>query len=142
MNISASCSQSMLMNAINASCHRKANRRLEFPYFYTSHIIHKIIRLCTAAENKYEPTYQKKLKDDIQISIDILSPNLTPSCFKYLRSFSLNHLPIQKHWKHIKASTNIRIANLFNSYFNSVYKTRNATLLPIIENPHTCFCRV
>ena len=36
MNMSASCLQSMLMNAINASCHQKTNRRLEFLYFYTS----------------------------------------------------------------------------------------------------------
>ena len=90
MNISASCLQSMLMNAINASCHRKANRRVEFPIFYSSQTIHEINKLCTAAKNNYEPKYQKKLKDDIQISIqldkpiliDSLSPNSTPSCFK------------------------------------------------------------
>ena len=102
-----------------------------------------INKLRTAAKNKYEPTYQKKLKDDIQnsieldktILIDSLSPNSTPSCFKYLRSFSLNHLPNQMHWKHIKASTNIHIVNLFNSYFSSVYQTSNSTFLPIAENP-------
>ena len=133
----------MLMNPINASCHRKANRRVEFPIFYTSQIIHEINKLCTAAKNNYEPIYQK-LKDDIQISIELdkpilidsLSPNSPPSCFKYLRSFSPNHLPNQMDWKHFKASTNNLIARLFNFYFSSVYKTRNATFLPIIENPH------
>ena len=133
----------VLMNAINASCHRKTNRRLEFPYFYSSHSIHMINKLRTAAKNNYEPTYQKKLNDDIQnsieldktILIDSLSPNSTRSCFKYLRSFSLNHLPNQMHWKHIKASTNIHIANLFNSYFSSVYQTSNSTFLPIADNP-------
>ena len=93
-------------------------------------------------QNNYEPTYRKKLKDDIKNSIELdktllidsLSPNSTPSCFKYLRSFSLNHLPDQMHWKHIKASTNIHFANLFNFNFSSVYKTSNATILPIAEN--------
>ena len=98
----------VLMNAINESCHRKTNRRLEFPYFYSSHSIHMIIKLRTAAKNNYEPTYQKKLKDDIQnsieldktILIDSLSPNSTRPCFKYLRSFSPYHLPNEMHWKH------------------------------------------
>ena len=36
MNMSASSLQSMFMNAINASCHQKTNRRLEFLYFHTS----------------------------------------------------------------------------------------------------------
>ena len=67
--------------------------------------------------------------------IDSLSPNSTRSCFKYLRSFTLNHLPNQMHWKHVKASTNTHIANLFNSYFSSVYQTSNSTFLPIAENP-------
>ena len=88
------------MNAINESCHRKTNRRLEFQYFYSSHSIHMINKLRIAAKNNYEPTYQKKLKDDIQnsieldktILIDSLSPNSTRSCFMYLRSFSPNHL--------------------------------------------------
>ena len=133
----------VLMNASNASCHRKTNRRLEFPCFYYSHSIHMINKLRTAAKNIYEPTYQKKLKDDIQnsieldktILIDSLSPNSSRSCFKYMRSFSLNHLPNQIHWKPIKASTNIHIANLFISYFSSVYQTRSSTFLPIAENP-------
>ena len=90
--------------------------------------------------NNYEPTYQKKLKDDIQnsielektIMIDSLSPNSTRSCFKYLRFIFLNHLPNQVHWKYIKASSNIHIANLFNSYFSSVYQTSNSTFLPLV----------
>ena len=83
------------------------------------------------------------MKDDIQNSIELdkavlidsPSPNSIRSCFKYLRSFSPNHFPNQMHWKHIKASTNIQIANLFNSYFSSVYQTSNSTVLPIAENP-------
>ena len=133
----------VLMNANNASCHRKTNKRLEFPYFYYSHFIHMINKLSTAAKNNYEPTYQKKLKNDIQNSIELdksflidsLSPNSTRTCFKYLRSLSLNHLPDQMHWKHIKASNNIHTANLFVSYSSSVYQTSNATFLPIAENP-------
>ena len=39
------------------------------------------------------------------------------------------------HWKHIKTSTNIHIANLFNYYFSSVYQTSNSQFLPIAENP-------
>ena len=55
------------MSGINACRHRKTNRRLEFPYFYTSHSIHVINKLRTAAKNNYEPTYRRKLKnDDIQ----------------------------------------------------------------------------
>ena len=132
------------MNAINASCHRKTNRRLDILYFNSSHSIHMINRLRTAAKNNYEPTYQKKLKDDIQnfikldrtILIDCLSPNSTCSCFKYLRSFSFNHIPNQMHWKHIKASTIIHIVNLLNFQFSSVYQTINATFLPKAGNPH------
>ena len=94
----------LLMNAINASCYRKTNRRLEFPYFYSSHSIRMNKRLRTAAKNNYEPTNQKKLKNDIQNSIEldktILIDSLSPistSSFKYLRSFSFNHLPNQMH---------------------------------------------
>ena len=112
------------MNAISASRHRKTNKTLEFPDFYSSHTIHLINKLRTDARNNYEPTYQKKLQDDIQnaieldktILIDSLLPNSTRSCFKYLRSFSLNHLLNHMHWKLIKASTNIQTANLFNYY--------------------------
>ena len=129
-----------LMNGINASCLRKTNRKLEFPHFYSSHSIHMIKKLGTAVKNNYEPTYQTKLKDDIQnsieldktILIDSESPSSTRSCFKYLRSFSLYHLSNQMHWKHIKASTNNHIANLFNSYFSSVFQTSKATFLQIV----------
>ena len=110
---------------------------------YLSFHISIPLTLRTAAKNNYEPTYQKKLKDDIQnsieldktIMIDSLSPNSTRSCFKYLRSFSPNLLPNQMHWKHIKAGTNIHIANVFNCYFSSVYQTSNSTFLSIAENP-------
>ena len=38
----------VLMNAINLSCHRKTNRRLEFSYFYSSHSLHMNSKLRTA----------------------------------------------------------------------------------------------
>ena len=41
----------VLINAINASCHRKTNSRLEFPLFYSSFSIHMINKLRTAAKN-------------------------------------------------------------------------------------------
>ena len=140
----------VLMNAINESCHRKTNRRLEFPYFYSSYSIHMINKLRTAAKNNYEPTYQKKLKDDIQnsieldktILIDSLSPNSTRSCFKYLRSFSLNHLPNQMHWKHITKLAPIFIL-LTSSIPTSALYTKQATqhfYQKLII--HLCFCRI
>ena len=79
-------------------------------------------------------TTYKSIKLDKTILIESLSPNSTRSCFKY-RPFSVNHLPNQMHWKHIKTSTNIHIANLFNYYFSSVYQTSNSQFLPIAENP-------
>ena len=136
----------VLTNAINASCQRKTNRRQEFPYFYSSHSIHMINKLRTAEKNNYNPEFKKKLVDDIQNSIELdktiliesLSPNSTRSCFKYLRSFSLNHLPNQMHWKHVKASTSIDIANLFNSYFSSVYQSSTEISIPSVVNPQIC----
>ena len=136
------------MNAVSASCHRKTNKTLEFPDSYSSHTIHLINKLHTDAKNNYEPTYQKELQDDIQnaieldktILIDSLLPNSTRSCFKYLRSFSPNHLLNQMHWKPIKASTNIHTTNLFN-YYSALY-TKQATQHSYqYAKIHKCFCR-
>ena len=123
------------MKAIKVSCHQKTNRRIEFPLLLSPHSIYMIKKLRIAAKNNYETTYQRKLKGnkqnsfkmDTTISIDGLSPESARSCFKYLRSYSLIHLPNQMHWKLIKASTKILIGNRFSSYLSSVFQTCKAT---------------
>ena len=86
-------------------------------------------------KRSWRTTYKILLSIELDkcIFIDNLSPKSTRSCFKYLRSFSLVSWPNRMHWKHIKASTtNIHVANLFNSYFSSVYQTSSATFLPTV----------
>ena len=75
------------MQSMHPVIEKPTGNKLELPCSYLSHSIHMISKLHTAAKNKYEPTYQRKLKDDIQNSfeldktfvIDSLSPNSTRS---------------------------------------------------------------
>ena len=97
----------VLMNAINASSHRKTNRRLEFAYFYSSHSIHMNNKLRTAAKNSYEPTY---------LQLDVNVPSFSVY-FDFSKAFDLvfHHKLPQK-----LASFNFDsdFSVLFKSYLN------------------------
>ena len=78
---------------------------------------------------------QHFIKDRTFLRDGKLSPLSTRTCFKYLRSFSSNLLLNQMHWQNLSAKSSKTIANLFNSFFSSIYGTSLSTSLPIPQNP-------
>ena len=122
--------QQTVMYALSMSCRIKTTRRSQYPYFYSSHSIHLINKLRTAEKCNYRNGTIERLKLDVSVSVELdktvllenLSPVCTRSCFKFLRSFSSNRLPNQMNWNTLKANTSNKIANLFNSYFSSVFQ--------------------
>ena len=122
--------QQTVLYALNMSCKIKTSRRSQYPYFYSSHSIHLINKLRTAKKCNYRNGTTERLKQEISLSVELdktvllenLSPVSTRSCFKFSRSFSSNRLPNQMNWNTLKANTSNEIANLFNSYFSSVFQ--------------------
>ena len=120
-----------IFDACVQSCSLKTSRRMQFPYYYSSYTIHLLNKLRTAVKNNYNFEYISKLREDANQSIELdktllidsLSPHSTRTCFKYLRSFSSNLLPNQMHWQNLSANSSKTIANLFNSFFCSIYGT-------------------
>ena len=132
-----------IFDACVQSCSLKTSRRMQFPYYYSSYTIHLLNKLRTAVKNNYNLEYISKLREDANQSIELdktllidsLYPHSTRTCFKYLRSFSSNLLPNQMHWQNLSANSSKTIANLFNSFFCSIYGTSLSTSLPIPQNP-------
>ena len=132
-----------IFDACVQSCSLKTSRRMQFPYYYSSYTIHLLNKLRTAVKNNYNLEYISKLREDANQSIELdktllidsFSPHSTRTCFKYLRSFSSNLLPNQMHWQNLSANSSKTIANLFNSFFCSIYGTSLSTSLPIPQNP-------
>ena len=122
--------QQTVMYALNMSCTIKTTRRSQYQFSCSSHSIHLINKLRTAEKCNYRNGTIERLKQDISLSVELdktvllenLSPVSTRSCTKFLRSFSSNRLPNQMNWNSLKANTSNEIANLFNSYFSSVFQ--------------------
>ena len=117
------------------SCSIKSSRRMQFPYYCPSYTIHLLNKIRTAAKINYNLEYISKLREDANqsieldktILIDSFSPHSTRTCFKYQRSFSSYLLPNQTHCHNLSANSNKTIANLFNSFFCSIYGTSLST---------------
>ena len=92
------------MVALNMSCKIKKSRRLQFPYFFSSHSFHSINKVGTAKNCNYRNGTSERLQEEVNLSVEskktVLIKNLSHhsirSCFKFLSCFSSNRSPIQK----------------------------------------------
>ena len=129
--------QLLFSQALDLSLPRKRRKRVDSPYYYSSHTMH-VANQKNTADRALQKAWSlpavlkcRSLANELTCSIDAdkaclldsLSSGDTRQCFKFLQLLSNSSpIPAVMQWNHREASCNASIASLFNDYFCSVYK--------------------
>ena len=133
--------------AMSKSLKVKRKKRLDVPFFISSHTMHLLKKgdTITRKLSKIFSTkldFQRvKLNEDIDTSIELdrfslveqLNLNNTKHCYRLLQSLKSNSMyPSLMFFGNIKAGSSFEKAQLFNTFFSSVFKA-SSFILPELQ---------
>ena len=121
---------------------RKRKKRVEIPWFYTSHTVHLHNKLKTAS-NFNSPETCKNIKENFSMSIELDTVTFldifaekkdgTTACYSLLSKLGNQSIPLEMVYNDTKISGYENIANKFNGFFISMYGASTATDLNFSE---------
>ena len=133
--------------ALSKSLKVKRKKRLDVPFFFSSHAMHllnkrdTITRKLSKAFSTKLDFQRLKLNEDIDTSIELdrlslveqLNLKNTKHCYRLLRSLKSNSMyPSSVFFGSIKAGSSFEKAQLFNTFFSSVFKA-SSFILPELQ---------
>ena len=131
----------LVKNAVSLSIATKRSRRINAPFYFSSHTMHLLNQSRTNNRkmsrhpfNSALANKQKFLSQEINDSIELdklcfadkLNLDSPNSCFKLIRSLKNgSHIPSTMKFKDVSASTDYEKANLFNKFFGSTFSPKS-----------------